>query len=101
MIVVNGTIQSDPESIEALKAAVAAMEAATRLEDGCEDYTFSVELSDPSKLRITERWRGQEALEAHMASPHMADFQKAMGAHPPKGLNIVFYEASEIQMSPR
>lgn len=98
MIVVNGTFESDPESIEVLKSAVASMESATRLEDGCEDYTFSMELSDPSKLRVTERWRDREALEAHMTSAHMLEFRAALGEHPPRGVKVFFYEASEIQM---
>ena len=98
MIVVNARIESDPQSIEALKPAIEAMEAASRAEGGCEEYTFSVELNDPSVLRVTECWRDSKALDMHMASAHMAEFRAAMGSHPPKGLNAVFYEASQIEV---
>ena len=97
MIVVNAVIESDAENIAAMKAAIAAMEAASRTEDGCDDYTFSVELNNPDVLRITERWQSMEALQAHFATPHMADFQAAMGAHPPKSVTATFYEATEVE----
>ena len=60
-------------------------------------YTFSVEVSDPNTLRITEKWETVDALQAHMATPHMAEFQGAIGAHPPKGMDVKFYSAEEIQ----
>lgn len=98
MIVVNARIDIDPQNIEALKPAIAAMEEASRAEAGCEEYTFSVDLNDPSVLRVTERWKDSEALDLHMASEHMAQFRTAMASHPPKGLNAHFYEATEVAM---
>ena len=97
MIVVNAVIESDAASIAAMKDAIAAMESASRAEDGCDDYTFSVELNNPAVLRITERWQSMEALQAHFATPHMADFQAAMGANPPKSVTATFYEATEVE----
>ncbi len=97
MIVVNAVVTSNPQDIAALQSAIHAMEVASREESGCSDYTFSVELNDPNTLRITEKWHSVEALKAHMATPHMAEFQSAMGAHPPASLDVTFYEVTEIQ----
>lgn len=97
MIVVNAVVQSTQEDIVAIQGAIATMEQASRAEEGCEDYTFSVELNDPTVLRITEKWVNLEALTAHMQMPHMAEFQKAMGTTPPKSLDVKFYEVEEIQ----
>ena len=36
------------------------------------------------------------ALTAHFAEPHMAVFQQAMAANPPKSVNATFYEATEV-----
>ena len=96
MIVVNAIIESTAENIAAMQTAIAAMETASRAEPGCHDYTFSVELNNPDVLRITEKWDDMEALAAHFAMPHMADFQAAMAAHPPKGVTATFYEATEV-----
>ncbi len=96
MIVVNAEIETTEDNIEAMKAAIAKMEAASREEAGCYDYTFSVELNNPAKMRITERWESMEALAAHFGMPHMADFQAAMAANPPKSVEAKFYEATEV-----
>ena len=96
MIVVQAKIESTEDSIAAMKAAINAMETASQAEDGCYDYTFSVELNDPTVLRITEKWENMAALEAHFATPHMAEFQAAMGANPPKSVEAKFFEATEV-----
>lgn len=98
MIQINGTIQlapgtvaNNPETVEAIKAMVAA----SRAEDGCYTYTFAQDLSDPDVLIIYERWRDREALAAHGASAHMAEFQKVMAANPPVGRDLRIYETDE------
>ena len=97
MIVVNAIVKSKQDDIAALKDAIAVMETASRAEAGCEDYTFSVELSDPDALRITEKWTTVEALQAHFATPHMAEFQAAMAQLSAPSVEVKFYEVKEIQ----
>ena len=96
MIVVNAIIEATAETIDAMRDAIAAMEQASQAEDGCHDYTFSVELNNPNVLRITEKWESMDHLGAHFATPHMATFQAAMAAHPPKRVEATFYEATEV-----
>ena len=86
-----GTIADNPDTVEAIKAMVAA----SRAEDGCYTYTFAQDLSDPDTLIIYERWRDQEALAAHGKSAHMAEFQKVMAANPPLGRDLRVYETDE------
>ena len=97
MIVVNAIVKTTSKDIAALKDAIGMMETASREEKGCVDYTFSIEVSDPNALRITEKWDDVEALKAHMETPHMAEFQKAMGGNPPASLDVKFYAVEEIQ----
>lgn len=101
MIVINARIAVDAAGIEQLKEAIRVMETASRAEPGCRDYTFSVELNDPGTLRITELWDDMAALAAHFATPHMAEFSKALQAHPPKSLEVHCYEAKEVPLPPR
>jgi quinol monooxygenase YgiN len=96
MIVVTAKVTSTQEDIIALTSAVAAMEEASREEAGCLDYTFSVELNNTSVVRITEKWETVAALQAHFNTPHMAEFQAAMGAHPPKDMEVQAYDGTEI-----
>lgn len=97
MIVVNVIVKTTAENIVAMQGTISKMEAASRAEEGCLDYTFSVELNDSTCLRITEKWHTLEHLKAHFAMPHMADFQAAMGANPPESMAANFYEVTEIQ----
>lgn len=98
MLVVNAKIVASPEAIDAMRAAIATMEAASRAEPGCEDYTFSVELSNSAVMRITERWTDEAALKAHFLTPHMAEFQAAMAANPPQSVEAICYEAAEVPL---
>ena len=98
MIVITAIIQSDPDSIAAMTDAIVTMEAASRAEDGCQEYTFSQELGDPSRLRIVEHWRSEDDLVAHFKTPHMAAFQGAMAANPPKSVDVTCFEATERPM---
>ena len=96
MIVIIASIETSAADIAVMKDAIAAMETASRAEEGCEDYTFCVELSNPNQLRITERWRDEAALKAHFATPHMAEFNQVMAKSPPKNVNLGCFEATEI-----
>lgn len=95
MIQVNGTIRlPDGGSEDAIASLVTMMEK-SRAEDGCLDYTFARDLSDPQVLVLFERWRDSAALAAHGQSDHMRDFQKVMAANPPVSRDIRMYETDE------
>lgn len=96
MIVVNAVILATEETVEAMKDAIRVMEIKSRAEDGCHDYTFSVELSNPEVLRVTEKWEDMGALEAHFNTPHMVDFQQIMAENPPRSVDANFYEVTEV-----
>lgn len=78
-ILVTGTLDFDPTKRDAAVAAVTACMAATRAEDGNEGYTFSGDLEDDGRFHITEHWASQEAIDTHMATPHMATLFAQMG----------------------
>ncbi len=92
MIVVFAEVEVAPENVAAMRDAVSEMEQASRAEAGCHEYVFSQELSSPEKLRIFELWESMEALEAHFQMPHMARFNQAIAAHPPRSMNLKVHE---------
>ncbi len=98
MIMVTGVIESTRDDIASLRDAVLRLEALTRQEPGCIDYCFSVELGDPSRLRITERWESVDALRGHFKQPHLVEFQGAIASHRPKDTDIRFYRVEEIDV---
>ncbi len=97
MIQINGTITLAEDADEDVLDAVVKMVRASRAEDGCLDYSFARDLADPRVLVLFERWRDREALAAHGASSHMAEFQKVMAANPPQARALRLYETDEGQ----
>src|SRR4051794_7316445 len=84
MIIVAVEVKVEAGSAARVKDAISKMETATRAEEGCITYAFSVDLSDDTTIRVIERWRSIDDIKGHTASPHMAEFNKAMGAIRPK-----------------
>jgi len=74
VIVVLGHLTINPDARDAAMAAIDTFLMATRAEEGCIDYRFSIDLADPDRLNGAEIWASKEAMDAHMASPHMATF---------------------------
>jgi quinol monooxygenase YgiN len=100
MIIVLVEVGVAAGSVDAVRDALRTMEQATRAESGCIGYAFSVDVSDPGMVRVTERWQSLDDIKAHMKSPHMAEFQKAVMALQPKSLDIKAYEvAKEVALN--
>jgi quinol monooxygenase YgiN len=78
MLIVAGTIVIDPAKRPAAEVAFEKMRAATLKEPGCIAYQAYVDRNDPGVLFLFEKWESAEALNAHFATPHMADFGGAM-----------------------
>ena len=78
MIVIAGTVPVRPDRrAEAVRVAVAMAEA-TRAEPGCVTYRFAADLGDPNTFLVFEEWEDEAALARHFATPHMAEFRRAL-----------------------
>jgi quinol monooxygenase YgiN len=60
-----------PEKIEALKAVLLELIEPTRKEPGAIKYELLQNQSDPTDFTFVEEWASNEALETHLASPHI------------------------------
>lgn len=87
-ILVMGTIKLGAG--EGAKAAklLADHAAASRAEEGCEDYAFAFDAADPDLIRVNERWASPEALAAHGAADHQKAFGRALRDHAPSAFNV-------------
>jgi quinol monooxygenase YgiN len=79
VIIVAGHLTIAPEHRQTALAAIAACVEATRAEDGNDDYRFSADLGDENRINIFEQWSSQEAMDTHMATPHLAQLMSDIG----------------------
>jgi quinol monooxygenase YgiN len=72
-LVVVGSFTAKPgkeaEAAEAFKALIEP----THGEEGCILYALHQGADDPRRLAFVERWASRDALDAHLASPHIQD----------------------------
>ena len=57
-----------------------AMVSASRAEDGCLEYSYAEDIFDSGLIHVTERWRDQAALDAHVGAEHLAQWRAAWPA---------------------
>lgn len=95
MIIVEGWVRLGEGEIDRLRDKALKMVEETRKEPGCIDYAYSVALDDPDVMRIAEVWESQEALDAHGATPHMAEFGAALREANILGADLKAYPAGE------
>ena len=77
MIIVTGTVRLDPARREAARDIMERMITASRAEDGCIEYAYSVDVLDTRLIRVHEVWRDREALQAHFRTPHLQEWREA------------------------
>lgn len=88
-----GTTRFGEGEIARLRGAMAANIEATRAEEGCDHYSYGVDVSDPNLLHISERWRDEAAIDAHMQAGHMQRFKAELGQAKIEALNVKMYRA--------
>jgi quinol monooxygenase YgiN len=92
-VVVVGSFTAQPGKEQEAQEAFVALLEPTHAEDGCILYALHRGADDPARLTFIERWASREALEAHLASPHIQDvLAKADDLFGDSG-EIVVYEA--------
>lgn len=99
MIFVTGEIVTEAGAVDRVKDALDAMEQATRKESGCVTYAFSVDVNDPTMVRIFERWESMDALKAHFGTPHMVAFGDSIAQITPKSVEVKAWDvAGEVDL---
>lgn len=93
-IIVAGTIKMNPEKADGAAEIFKSIMIETHKEPGNIDYTFSRDLSDSGTFHIYEKWESQDALDAHLATPHMETFMTAMGDFDVKDAKALKIEVS-------
>ena len=79
----------EAQATEAFRAVVEP----THGEEGCILYALHRGADDPRRLAFVERWASRQALEAHLASPHVQAVLDRVDELFSDGGDIVVYEA--------
>jgi quinol monooxygenase YgiN len=80
MIVVVGRVRTDADKREELVRIGHAVAAASRAEAGCSSYRLYEDTEVENDFVFVEEWESSEALRAHFATSHIAEFMKAIPA---------------------
>ncbi len=79
-------LKAKPGMEDHMRAQARSMAEASLAEPGCLSYRNYVDPDDPRAWVAVEEWVDREALEAHLASPHLArslELSSALLAEPP------------------
>ncbi len=79
-LVILARIRFAAAAMPQVRAAVAAVRAATLPESGCIQYAFAEDVAEPGLLRVSEIWASRDALDAHIAAPHVAQWRTTVAA---------------------
>lgn len=94
MILVQGSAQIHADDAGALRDAASWMIPATRGEEGCLHYAWGEDALTPGLFHVVERWRDEAAMQAHLASAHMARLGGVLGRLRVQALRIVAYDGA-------
>lgn len=80
MIVVVGWVRTDAEKRADLVRIAQGVVTASRKGEGCIRYRFYEDTEIANGFVFIEEWESDEALHKHFATPHIAEFMRAVPA---------------------
>ncbi len=94
MIVLTGTIRIDADKLDAARPLIKALVEETRREDGCLSYRFGEDLVEPGLIVVSEAWRDEDAVRAHLGAAHFIAWRDAGAALGVHDRQLTVYEVS-------
>ena len=92
MVIVAGYIDVDPAEREQFLIGRQEAIASALTEDGCQQYVFSADSSNPARVRLFEVWSSDEALNTHLAG--MAQSAPDPNATARVGVELIRYQVA-------
>ena len=72
-------LEVDPSRLDEFVTAITRQAAASREEPGCLRFEVARQLDKPAVFALSELYQDREAVEAHYASEHFAQWKAAVG----------------------
>jgi quinol monooxygenase YgiN len=91
VIVVEGTLRVS--DLGRARPHMQAMIAASRAETGCIDYSYAVDVIDPTLIRVNERWENRDALARHLSTTHIKVWRESWESIGITDRSLRMYEA--------
>jgi quinol monooxygenase YgiN len=95
VILVLGTIRIPAGSLDIVRPAMATMIDASRREDGCLAYTYSLDVLDNGLVHVVEKWRDRAALDAHFTTAHLGEWRQGFARLGITDRNLRLFEIAE------
>jgi quinol monooxygenase YgiN len=95
-VILNVHIEAAGGQEEKLAEQLRALVAPTRAEAGCLTYELNRDPKNPAKFMFYERFRGQAALDEHLASPYFkafVDYRAALNPDPVASIVITTWRS--------
>jgi quinol monooxygenase YgiN len=70
-------IKAKESEVERVKSELLKLIDATRAEEGCINYDLHQDNENPAHFLFFENWVSRELWQAHMGTPHIADYLAA------------------------
>ena len=94
MIVLTGTIRIPAANLNAARPLMKRLIEETRKEDGCLAYSFGQDVLDPGVILVSEAWRDEDAVRAHLGAPHFIAWRDAGASLGVSDRQLTIYEVS-------
>ena len=98
MIIVTGSVQGRPDTINALLALSLTHVHRSRTEPGCLLHSVHFDAEDPLRLVFLEHWADADALRAHFAVPASREFVNELATLTVASPEMHIYEAERAKL---
>ena len=90
-IIISGTVDIDPEQMEAAMTAAKPLIEGALTQEGIMDYDWCPDPLTPGRIRVFERWESQQALENHFNNHWYQDMRVALAQFGIRGADVLKY----------
>jgi quinol monooxygenase YgiN len=73
-------METSPDKANQLVQVCLGLVEPSRKDPGCISYELFQDKQHPGKVTFIEKWENQEALDAHLKTPHLVNGLNAIGA---------------------
>ena len=90
-IIISGTVDLDPDQLDAALVAAKPLIDGALTNPGCLDYDWCPDPYTPGRLRVFERWTDEAALTKHFNDHWYSDMRETLAKFGIRGADVLKY----------